>query len=169
MYDFRSKSITRLGRLLHTLAMREVPRDNATAYAMTKVIALVASGNLNATLSMLEYAHRCAPSDGTISLAAGLVRLALGDPLAAEPLEMLTRRTEWCDLWMALILVRMRFGQTERAAIDLQTMLSQIAAPRSESDIELATMVSRQTDGAGWCGADNTGRVAIGTKEKSAA
>lgn len=147
--------------------MREVPRDNATAYAMTKVIALVASGNLNATLSMLEYAHRCAPSDDTISLATGLVRSALGDPLAAEPLEMLTRRTEWCDLWMALILVRMRFGQTERAAIDLQAMLSQIAAPRSESDIELATMVSRRTDGAGWCGADNTGRVAIGTQEKS--
>ena len=167
MYDFRSKSITRLSRLLHTLAARQMPRDNGTAFAMTKIIALVASGKLDATLPMLEYAHRCAPSDGTISLANGLVRLALGDPLAAEPLEMLTRRSEWSDLWMALILVRMRFGQTEGAANDLQAMLSQIAAPRSESDIELATMVSRQTDGAGWCGADNTGRVAVGTKEKS--
>ncbi len=167
MYDFRSKSISRLGRLLHTLATRRVPRDDATAYAMTKVIALVASGNLDATLSMLEYAHRCAPSDGTISLATGLVRLALGDPLAAEPLETLTRRTDWCELWMALILVRMRFGQSEQAAIDLHATLSRIAVPRGEPDIELATMVSRQTDGEGWCGVDNRGRLTVGTKENA--
>ena len=166
-YDFQGKSTTRLGRLLHTLAMYPVQRDDATAYAMKKAIALVARGDLKATLSILEYAHRRALSDVTISLATSLVRLALGDPLAAEPLERLTRRTRWCDLWMALIQVRMRFGDTERAVDRPAAMLSHIAAPRSEPDIELATIVSQQADVAGWCGLDNSGRLTIGIKQES--
>ena len=95
----------------------------------------------------------CTPSDGAISLAIALVRLALGDPLAAEPLEELSQRTEWRDLWMALIVVRLRFGEIERAAGDLQEMLGRIAVSRSESDIELASTVNRQTDakaGVAW-------------------
>ena len=166
-YDFQGKSTARLGRLLHTLAMNPGQRDDATAYAMKQAIALVARGDLEATLSILEYAHRRALTDVTISLATSLVRLALGDPLAAEPLERLTRHTSWCDLWMALIQVRMRFGDTEQALVDLQHMLSHIAVPRSEPDIELATIVSQRADVGGWCGLDNSGRLTIGIEQEA--
>ena len=166
-YDFQGKSTVRLGRLLHALAMYPVHRDDTTAYAMKKAIALVAGGDLKATLCILEYAHRHALSDVTISLATSLVRLALGDRLAAEPLEGLTQRTSWCDLWMALIQVRMRFGDTERAAVDLRRMLSHIAVSRSEPDIELATIVSQRAGVGGWCGLDNSGCLTIGIEQES--
>lgn len=165
--DSRGKAAGLWRRLLQTVATHQAPRDDATTYAVTKATALLATGNLNAGLSMLEYAHRGAPSDGAISLAIGLTRHELGDPRAADSLERLTRRSEWRDLWMALILVRLRFADTEQAAVDLQEMLSRIAAPGSEFDIELATMVSRLMDADGWCGLDNTGRLTVGVGRKS--
>src|SRR4051812_19728300 len=128
---------------------------------MRKATAFVACRDLDGALHMLEYAHRLAPSDGTISLAMAVVRLILGDPLAAESLEKLTLHTTWRDLWMALILVHMRSRNHERAANDLQTVLSRIASPCNPADIALATMVSRHADAAGWCGLDNAGRVQI--------
>ena len=162
MYDGLGTSTTRLARLLRSLAMHRASRDDTTAYAMTKAMAHLATGDLDAALSMLEYAHRGAPSDGAIGLAIGLTRHELGDPRAADPLERMTRRSEWRDLWMALILVRLRFADTEQAAVGLQEMLSRIAVPGSEFDIELATMVSRLMDADGWCGLDNTGRLTVG-------
>lgn len=164
--DSRGKAAGLFRRLLHTVAIHQAPRDDVTTYAVAKAATLFATGNLSAALSMLEYAQRGAPSDGAISLAIGLTRLELGDPHAAEPLERLTRRSEWRDLWMALILVRLRSADTEQAAIDLQKMLSRIAAPSSEFDIELVTMVSRLADAEGWCGLDNTGRLTVGTERK---
>ncbi len=134
---------------------------------MKKATALVSCRDLNATLRMLEYAHRLSPTDGTISLAMAVVRLVLGDPRAVESLERLTRHSTWRDLWMALILVRLRSGNTERAAGDLQTMLSRIAAPCSLADIKLATTVSRRADVDGWCGLDNTGRVTIAIRQRA--
>jgi GT2 family glycosyltransferase len=111
---------------------------------------------------MLEYAQRLAPSDGRISLAIGLLRLILGEPRAAEPLEMLTTRTDWRDVWMALVLVRVRFGHVERAAVDLHTALMRNSAPRKRSDIELATVVTQQVGARGWCALDNQGTVIVG-------
>jgi GT2 family glycosyltransferase len=134
---------------------------------MIKAMAHLGDRDLASALSLLNYAHRRAPSDGAISLAIALVHLELGDPRAAEPLEELTRRTDWRDLWMALIVVRLRFGDVEQAAGNLQEMLSRIAVSRSESDIELASTVSRLTDADGWCGLDSTGRVIADTRRKS--
>ena len=165
--DSRGKAAGLWRRLLQTVATHQAPRDDATTYAVTRATALLATGNLNAGLSMLEYAHRGAPSDGAIGLAIGLTRHELGDPRAADSLERLTRRSEWRDLWMALILVRLRFADTEQAAVGLQEMLSRIAVPGSEFDIELATMVSRLMDADGWCGLDNTGRLTVGAEQKS--
>src|SRR5262249_735091 len=125
--DARGGADGLLRRLLRAVATHRTARDETTTYAVTKATTLLAAGNLRGTLSMLEYAHRGAPSDGAISLAIGLTRLKLGDPLAATPLESLTRRSEWRDLWMALILARLRFVDMERAAADLQEMLSRIA------------------------------------------
>ena len=89
MFDDLSKSTTRLARLLRSLATQQAPRDDTTAYAMSKAMAYIGSGDLAAALPLLDYAHRRAVSDGAISLATALVRLALGDPHAAEPLEEL--------------------------------------------------------------------------------
>ena len=116
---------------------------------------------------MLEYAQRLAPSDGRISLAIGLLRLILGEPRAAEPLEMLTTRTDWRDVWMALVLVRVRFGHVERAAVDLHTALMRNSAPRKRSDIELATAVTQQVGAGGWCALDNAGTVIVGATRTS--
>ena len=160
-------SSTRLGRLLHTLATHQAPRDHATGYAMTKAKALLEEGRLNAALSLLDYANRLSPADVAISLTIGLVRLALGEARAAEPLEMLTRQSDWTDIWMALVLVRLRFEGAQRAAVELQEMLSRIAVPPSESDIELATMVSQRAGACGWCGLNNAGQVVVGTNRKS--
>jgi GT2 family glycosyltransferase/glycosyltransferase involved in cell wall biosynthesis len=153
--------------LLHTLATHQAPRDHATGYAMTKVRALLEEGRLDAALSLLEYAHRLSPADAAISLTIGLVRLALGEARAAEPLEMLTKQSDWTDIWMALVLVRLRFEGAQRAAVELQEMLSRIAVPPSESDIELATMVSQRAGACGWCGLNNAGQVVVGTNRKS--
>ena len=68
---------------------------------------------------------------------------------------------------MALIQVRMRFGDTEQALVDLQHMLNHIAVPRSEHDIELATIVSQRADVGGWCGLDNSGRLTIGIEQEA--
>ena len=148
MSTFVGESTDRLGLLLHALATHPVLRDDATAYAMRKATAFVACRDLDRALRMLEYAHRLAPSDGTISLAMAVVRLILGDPLAAESLEKLTLHTTWRDLWMALILVHMRSGNHERAASDLQTVLSRIASPCNPADIGLATTVRYGRDPA---------------------
>ena len=134
---------------------------------MIKAMAHLGDRDLASALSLLNYAHRRAPSDGAISLAIALVHLELGDPRAAEPLEEMTRRTDWRDLWIALIVVRLRFGDVEQAAGNLQEMLSRIAVSRSDSDIELASTVSRLTDADGWCGLDSAGRVIAGTRRKS--
>ena len=167
MFDDLSKSTTRLARLLRSLATQQAPRDDTTAYAMSKAMAYIGSGDLAAALPLLDYAHRRAVSDGAISLATALVRLALGDPHAAEPLEELTRRTDWRDLWMTLIVVRLRFGDVERAARNLQEVLGRIAMPHSRTDIDLASTVSRLTNADGWCGLDSAGRVIAGTRRKS--
>ena len=132
MYDGPGTSTTRLARLLRSLAMHRASRDDTTAYAMTKAMGHLGNGDLAAALSLLNYAHRRTPSDGAIGLAIALVRLALGDRRAAEPLEELSRRTDWRDLWMTLIVVRLRFGDVERAAGNLQEMLGRIAVSRSE-------------------------------------
>jgi GT2 family glycosyltransferase/glycosyltransferase involved in cell wall biosynthesis len=66
---------------------------------------------------------------------------------------------------MALILARLRFVDMERAATDLQEMLSRIAVPHSEFDISLVTKVSSLVDAAGWCGLGNAGRLTVSTGE----
>jgi hypothetical protein len=167
VYDGPGKSTTRFARLLHSLAAHRAPRDETTAYAMAKAMGHLGNGELAAALSLLNYTHRRTPSDGAIGLAIALVRLALGDRLAASPLEELSRRTDWRDLWMTLIVVRLRFGDIDRAEANLQEMLGRIAVSRSESDIELASTVSRLTNADGWCGLDSAGRVIAGTRRKS--
>ena len=166
-YDGLGTSTTRLARLLRSLAMHRASRDDTTAYAMTKAMGHLGSGDLAAALPLLNYAHRRTPSDGAIGLAMALVRLALGDRLAAEPLEEMSRRTDWHDLWMTLIVVRLRFGDIERAAGTLQEMLGRIAVSRSETDIELASTVNQLTDADGWCGLDSAGRLIASTRRKS--
>ena len=74
-YDFQGKSTARLGRLLHTLPMNPVQRDDATAYAMKQAIALVARGDLEATLSILE-----------------------SPTVARSPMSRLASRRAWYDL-----------------------------------------------------------------------
>jgi GT2 family glycosyltransferase/glycosyltransferase involved in cell wall biosynthesis len=167
MHEFHEKSANRLRQLLDTLSSHPAPIDRMASYAMAKAVALATSGDLVAARSLMEYARRIAPSDAIIGLATGLLRLALGDPLAAEPLEMLTLRTEWQAPWIALVMVRMRFGNTAGAAADLQALLSRMAVSRSESDIEVATTVTRLADGEGWCGLDNGGRVTFAIGRKS--
>ena len=167
VYDGPGKSTTRFARLLHSLAAHRAPRDDTTAYAMAKAMGHLGNGELATALSLLNYAHRRTPSDGAIGLAIALVRLALGDRLAAEPLEDLSRRTDWRDLWMTLIVIRLQFGDVERAAGNLHEMLGRIAVSRSESDIELASTVNRLTNADGWCGLDSAGRVIAGTRRKS--
>jgi GT2 family glycosyltransferase/glycosyltransferase involved in cell wall biosynthesis len=167
VHDDPGKSTTRFARLLHSLAMHRASRDDTTAYAMAKAMGHLGNGELAAALSLLNYARRRTPSDGAIDLAMAVVQLALGDRLAAEPLEALSQRTDWRDLWMALIVVRLRFGEVERAAGHLQDMLGRLAVSRSEPDIELASTVSRLTDADGWCGLDSAGRLITSTGRKS--
>jgi GT2 family glycosyltransferase len=144
------------------------PRDQATTETFGRVGSLLRAGRIEAALAMLEYAQRLAPSDGGISLAIGLLRLSLGDPRAAEPLEMLAKRSDWREIRMALVRVRLRAGQIERAVVDLHAALTRGAAPRKPVEIKLANTVSQRVGAPGWCALDNAGHLIVGAFDNSA-
>jgi GT2 family glycosyltransferase len=149
------------GMLDHVLGGGGVPRDAATADAFDRVGALLRGGRTRDALFMLEYARRLAPQDHGITLAIGLVRLKLGDPRAAEPLEALAQGTDWRDLWMALVRVRLRFGAVEQAAADLHATLTRNSPPCGPADRTLADRVSAESGAPGWCGLNNAGCVTV--------
>jgi GT2 family glycosyltransferase/glycosyltransferase involved in cell wall biosynthesis len=149
------------GLLDHVLGGGGAPRDAATANAFERVGTLLRDGRTRDALSMLEYAQRLAPQDGGITLAIGLVRLKLGDRRAAAPLEALTQRTDWRDLWLALARVRLRFGEVDRAAVDLHAALARNSPPTIAPDRALADRIAAEAGAPGWCGLDNAGRLTV--------
>jgi GT2 family glycosyltransferase/glycosyltransferase involved in cell wall biosynthesis len=136
-------------------------RDAATADAFRRAGALISNGRTADALAMLEYAQRLAPADGGIGLAIGMLRLNLGESRAAESFALLTKRSKWRDIWMALARAEIRFGQVERAAIALHTALSRNAPPTRPDYVALANTVSARSDALGWCGVNNDGRVIV--------
>jgi hypothetical protein len=158
----RSPEPASLDLLDYVLVGCGAKRDEATADAFRRSGALIDAGRTREALAMLDYAQRLAPSDGGISLAIGLLRLNIGDPAACEPFELLTQRTEWRDIRMALVRVRMKFGKVERAAADLHAALSRNGPPTRRDYLALADAVCEQSGAAGWCALGNDGQVVLG-------
>jgi GT2 family glycosyltransferase/glycosyltransferase involved in cell wall biosynthesis len=144
------------------------PRSVAVADAFARAGPLLKAGHTAAALATLEYAQRLAPSDGGISLAIGVLRLTLGEPRASEPLEMLTRRSDWQDIRLALVRVRLRFGAIEQAALDLHAALSRNGLPHRKADLDLASTVSARLGALGWCALTNAGRLVVGADAAAA-
>jgi GT2 family glycosyltransferase/glycosyltransferase involved in cell wall biosynthesis len=148
--------------LAEALHGRAAGRPEGAADSVRRAAAFLGAGRPADALAMLEYGQRLAPSDGGISLAIGLLRLALGDKRASEPLEMLAARTEWRGVRLALARVRLRFGQVEQAAMDLHAALSRSGGPGRRADIRLADTISARLGAQGWCALDNDGRLTVG-------
>lgn len=125
-------------------------------------------GQLPAARIAFERAQRLAPADAEITMAVGRVRLALGEPRATEPFELVAHRDDARDAWLCLAAARLRFGYPELAAAELGQALHRHAPPETESFPAFATLVMQQTRRPGWCGlaADRVLRVGLATGQE---
>jgi GT2 family glycosyltransferase/glycosyltransferase involved in cell wall biosynthesis len=158
----RSDAAADLDALDFAIAGCGIRRDAPTADALRRAGLLLSAERVRDALAMLDYARRLAPSDSGIRLALGLVQLNHGAASAIESLKSLTHQSDWRDLWMVLIRARMRFGEVDRAAIELHTTLGRNAPPVKPPDIALAHQVSERSGAAGWCGLNNAGCLILG-------
>lgn len=137
-------------------------REKAARFATDQALHHLLNAELTCGLASLEYAQRLAPSDGGITFAIGLLRLALGEKRATEPLELLAERSTCRDVLVYLALARRRFGDPDRAAAELHQMLRASAPKRSAYFTTLADEIAVETGSLGWCGLNNAGRISIG-------
>jgi GT2 family glycosyltransferase/glycosyltransferase involved in cell wall biosynthesis len=150
------------GTVRQILAFACRARDALTEFALTLVLNDLECQDPARALSHLEYAQRLAPADGGITLAVGIVRLALGDPRAVESLKTVADRTGRREVIVLLANARRFFGDTDGAAAELHRTLARNAPDLQAGFVKLITAVARNTGAAGWCGLDNAGQLTIG-------
>jgi GT2 family glycosyltransferase/glycosyltransferase involved in cell wall biosynthesis len=114
------------------------------------------AGDVARACKLYEYAQRLEPSDGEITIAIGLSRMLQGDRRASEPFELIARRDDLVDAWLALVAVRRMFGRPDLALEDLATALSRHGVPRDPEHLALYDSVVAEADAAGWCTISNT-------------
>lgn len=134
-----------------------LPRD-----AVARALRALDQGDSDAALAMFEYALRLAPSDLAIAVSVGDLRLALGDPSAAEAFELVAARTDWREAWLRLAMVRTRFTGAASGAPDLRLALSRFAPSPHPAFHGLAGEIAEASGAPGWCGLDSSGCVTLG-------
>src|ERR1700758_4595858 len=118
--------------------------------------AAMKAGDAARACKLYEYAQRLEPSDGEITIAVGLSRLVQGDGRASEPFELIARRDDLVDAWLALVAVRRMVGRPDLALADLGAALSRHGVPCDPEHLLLYDSVVADADAAGWCTVSNT-------------
>lgn len=108
-----------------------------------------------------EHAQRLAPEDDDIALALGLLRLNRKDARAAEPLELVARRHDLRDAWIALAALHIMLKQAHDAAWALGEALARNSLPREANAHILATAVVRLAGLPGWSSLSPDGTLRI--------
>ena len=144
------------------LASASRARSSPTEFALALVLNDLDRQDPVRALSHLEYAQRLAPQDGGITLAVGIVRLALRDPRAVGALKTVADRTGRREVIVLLANARRFFGDTEGAVAELHRTLARNAPDLQAGFVKLITTVARNTGAAGWCGLDNAGQLTVG-------
>lgn len=151
--------VSNVGRILN--AWHGVDGTEAK-FAVVEAQSKLSIHDMCGALKLLDYAQRLAPSATAITFAIGLLRTALGDPRATEPLELVATRTEWRDAIMQLAFARAAFGNVDSAAAELHRTLRMNAPGRDPNFRTFATTLADETGAAGWCGLDSAGRLTLG-------
>ncbi|WP_284945404.1 glycosyltransferase [Acidisoma cladoniae] len=143
-------------------AFQALEPDAAVAKIIGAALASLLADRPEEALRHLEYAQRLSPSQSLITLLIGDLRLSLGRRDAAEPFDLLIRRTGWSGMWLRMARTRLLFGEATQAAADLHETLSRNAPDRSAAMWALANDIADATGAFGWCGLDNQGIVMVG-------
>ncbi len=152
-------SIEHLLKLILPLGL--ATRSPEAAKLLADALAAMECSNFQLSIAISEYTIRKFPSDLGILFALAVTRLAVGEPRACEPLELLAARLDWRDIWLLLARVRLRFGDTQQAAVELQTTLSRHAVPDDAASQRFSDRVAREAGAAGWCGVDGSGLLIV--------
>ncbi|MCB8879776.1 glycosyltransferase [Acidisoma cellulosilytica] len=132
------------------------------AEALLRAGAALREDSTEVALSHLLYAQRQAPSSSLITLLIGDLRLHLGLAEAAEPFDLLARRSGWNAVWYRLALTRMRASRPDLAAIEIHETLSRNAPILDQPAIALLDDILQATGARGWCGLNTRGDLFVG-------
>jgi GT2 family glycosyltransferase len=127
-------------------------RSVAVQHAFSRAAAAAGAGDLQTAMQHYEYAQRSAPSDGDITMAIGATRLALLDPRASEPFELIATRDDVREAWLGLVAVRYQHGHNDQAAQDLRELLSRFGYGHEIASRTMFDIVARTQGNVGWCG-----------------
>lgn len=142
--------------------LAEVEGSPRAAEAVRRAEIALREGAAETALVHMLYAQRQAPSSSLITLLIGDLRLHLGYADAAEPFDLLARRSSWNAASYRLARTRMRFGQPDLAAMDIHETLCRNAPLLDRAALELLDDILQATGARGWCGLNNSGELMIG-------
>lgn len=131
--------------------------------AFNRAAAAARAGDQQAAARFYEYAQRSAPTDGDVTMAIGAARLALHDPHAAEPFELVAKRDDVREAWLGLVAIRHLHGHNDVAARDLRELLSRFGCGHEAASLAMFDVIARTQGHFGWCGlwADGTLHVTL--------
>jgi GT2 family glycosyltransferase/glycosyltransferase involved in cell wall biosynthesis len=127
-------------------------RSAAVQHAFSCAAAASFAGDFQTAALYYEYAQRSAPSDGDITMAIGATRLALQDPRASEPFELIAKRDDVREAWLGLTAVRNQQGHNDLAVRDLRELLSRFGCSHDAGNLQMFDIVARTQGNVGWCG-----------------
>ena len=127
-------------------------RSAAVQHAFSCAAAASFAGDFQTAALYYEYAQRSAPSDGDITMAIGATRLALQDPRASEPFELIAKRDDVPEAWLGLTAVRNQQGHNDLAVRDLRELLSRFGCSHDAGNLQMFDIVARTQGNVGWCG-----------------
>ncbi len=127
-------------------------RSAAVQHVFSRAAAASGAGDQQTAARYYEYAQRNAPSDGEITMAIGATRLALQDPRASEPFELIAKRDDVREAWLGLVAVRYQHGHNDIAAQDLRELLSRFGCSHDTNNLQMFDIVARTQGNVGWCG-----------------
>ncbi|MGC9270364.1 glycosyltransferase [Acidiphilium sp.] len=159
---FEMTTSPELTQIIEIIETGGLPDDEQARHAIAQGTRLIGDGDLTKVVPWFEYAQRRAPSCTGLSFAIGLLRLAIGDPRATEPLELVVARTGWRDAIMQLAHARYQFGNADAAAAELHHTLTINAPGRDSAFSRFATTLADETGALGWCGLNNAGQIVLG-------
>ncbi|MCB8875729.1 glycosyltransferase [Acidisoma silvae] len=143
-------------------ALARLEANGRAVDAVRMAAVALRDGQAEHALSHLLYAQRQAPSSSLITLLIGDLRLHLGHADAAEPFDLLARRSDWNAAWYRLAQTRLRFGRPDLAAVEIHETLSRNAPLLDRPAVALLDEILRATGARGWCGLTNGGDLIVG-------
>ncbi|PYD75389.1 glycosyltransferase [Novacetimonas pomaceti] len=116
-------------------------------------------------LGRLEYLQRSYPSAHDIMLGIGLCRLAIGEPRASEPFELLSSLVISPTARFFLLLTRLWFGANDRAFTELRAFLREVAVIFDDVAFHVFSAICDANRCVGWCAMLPDGQPVLGIRD----